>query len=137
MTFDDTCTSSIESATSDFVEQCSCQCCSMTGPPTQPAAVALKESKQSCSHYCQSSSRKKSYNRSIQTSWYKKYPWITVCTKKYKIFCHICRLAQHKKLITFSKRQENKFIEKGFVTGRKHCRKWKSMIKVKCTKKQS
>ena len=123
MTFDDTCTSSIESATSDFVEQCSCQCCSMTGPPTQPAAVALKESKQSCSHYCQSSSRKKSYNRSIQTSWYKKYPWITVCTKKYKIFCHICRLAQHKKLITFSKRQENKFIEEGFCNWKKALQK--------------
>ena len=27
---------------------------------------------------------------SIQTSWYKHHPWISVCTTSYKVFCVIC-----------------------------------------------
>ena len=34
---------------------------------------------------------KKSYCRKIQSSWYNKYPWTTVCSSRYKIFCRICQ----------------------------------------------
>ena len=34
---------------------------------------------------------KKSYCRKIQSSWYNKHPWITVCLSRYKIFCRICQ----------------------------------------------
>ena len=30
---------------------------------------------------------KQSYSRCIQLSWYEKYPWISVFTKAYKIYC--------------------------------------------------
>ena len=34
---------------------------------------------------------------------YSRYPWISVCTTRYKIFCSIFRHANELKLITFSK----------------------------------
>lgn len=49
----------------------------------------------------------------IQTSWYKRYPWITVCTTSYRIFCHACRSAKHQALIVFSTRQSKSFTEEG------------------------
>ena len=36
----------------------------------------------------------KFYSRKIQPCWYKKYPWITVCMSKYKVFCVSCRSAK-------------------------------------------
>ena len=92
--------------------QCECPCCSMNGPPSQP--IDVKESKHAYSHHSQYLSRKKPYCRSIQLSWYKRYPWITVCTTSYRIFYHSCRFAMQKGLITFSKRNVNSFVEEGF-----------------------
>ena len=66
--------------------QCECPCCTMNGPPCQPADVS--QSKHMYSHQNRHTSRKKTYNRSLEPSWYKKHPWITVCTTTYKIlFC--------------------------------------------------
>ena len=103
----------------------------MNGPPSQPLEV--EQSKHIYSHQSQHLNRRKSYARSIQTSWYKKYPWITVCITTYKIFFHSCRLAKRNNLITFSKCQVWK---KDFVTGKKHWRNWKNMIEVRCIRKQ-
>ena len=45
---------------------------------------------------------KKTYCRKIQSSWYSKYPWITVCSSRYKIFCRTCHSAQQQGLLSFS-----------------------------------
>lgn len=89
----------------------------MDGPPSQPMQV--KESKHAYSYHSQVLNRKKSYSRCIQPSWYQKYPWITVCTTSYKIFCHPCRFARQKGLITFSRRQAHSFVEEGFYNWKK------------------
>ena len=33
-------------------------------------------------------------------SWYNKYPWITVCTSKYKIYCRVCCIAKQQKFLS-------------------------------------
>ncbi len=82
--------------------QCECLSCTMSGPPCQP--IDVSKSKHVYSHKSQHTAKKKSYSRSIQPSWYKKHPWITVRTTKYKIFCHSCSYSRKKGLLTFSKR---------------------------------
>ena len=71
-------------------------------------------SRKTYEHHDRQHQTKKKYTRSLQTSWYKKYPWITVCESTYKIYCHVCRQAKHCRLITFSKRQLQSFIDNGF-----------------------
>ena len=58
---------------------------------------------------------RKKHNRKIQPTWYKKYPWITVCTSTYRIFCVVCRSAyQQGLLLTFSKHCKLTFCTTGF-----------------------
>lgn len=102
---------------SDSHSDCQCEGCSVDGPPCQPLNV--EESRRVYSYHSHDSDQQVSYSRSLQTSWYTKYPWITVCTTNYKIFCHSCRLAQKKGLLTFSKRQVNCFVEDGFSNWKK------------------
>ena len=47
-----------------------------------------------------------------------KEPWITVCTSSF-IFCHACRFAYNKGLITFSKNRVNCFVTDGFCNWKK------------------
>ena len=49
---------------------CNCLCCPNYEIPHQPTAAELEKSK----------SQSGRQTRSIQTSWYVKYPWIRVCT---------------------------------------------------------
>ena len=101
-------------ADSSSLSGCQCEGCSMNGPPCQPQNV--EGSKRV---YSDGLERQRSYSRSLQTSWYKKYPWITVCTTKYIIFCHSCRLARQKGLLSFSKRRVNCFVQDGFSNWKK------------------
>lgn len=93
--------------------ECACPCCSQGSEPNQPMDVT-DHSKQPYSHHSEELKKTKTYSRSLQTSWYKKYPWISVCGTRYKIFCHSCRSAKHEGLLVFSKRQLNCFVEDGF-----------------------
>lgn len=89
--------------------------CSVSGTPNQP--VNVRDSKQTYTHHSEELKRTKSYSLSLQTSWYK-YPWTSVCTSQYTIFCHVCRSAKHEGLLMFSKRQLNCFVEDGFSNWR-------------------
>ena len=63
---------------------------------------------------------KKSYCRKIQPAWYQKYPWITVCSSRYKIFCRTCRSAQQQGLLSSSVlSRKSPFITGGFGNWRK------------------
>ena len=96
---------------------CACQSCANPGTPYHPSEVS--DSKVTVAH--QSKERQagqlKTYTRKIQSSWYTKHPWISVCTSKYKIFCSTCRGAKHLGLLTFSKRQNSVFLEEGLEQG--------------------
>ena len=59
--------------------------------------------------------------RSIQTSWYVKYPWISVCTTSYNIFCHVCCNAK-KNLIHFSSHYDPTLWKGVFPVGKKALR---------------
>ena len=76
---------------------------------------------------------RKSYCRKIQIAWYKKHPWNTVCSSRYKIFCRTCRSAQQQGLLSSSVfNSKSPFITGGFGNWRKAFKDFKSMRKVKC-----
>lgn len=56
----------------------------------------------------------KSYSRHIQSSWYKSFPWISVCSSSLKIFCSTCCAAKVRGLLTFPKHYKSAFVEDGF-----------------------
>ena len=93
---------------------CDCQCCVNPGIPYQPANVS--ESKTVHSHFCKERQhgQLKSYSRKIQPNWYKRYPWISVCTSKYKIFCASCCGAKQQGLLTFTRHKNTAFVDQGF-----------------------
>lgn len=95
-------------------ESCECQCCAFPGTPYQPADVS--ESKTTHSHSCKERQhgQVKSYSRKIQPSWYKRYPWISVCTSRYKIFCATCCGAKQQGILTFTRHKSTAFVNQGF-----------------------
>ena len=101
---------------------CECPTCTLEGSPCQPTDV--RKSKHVYSHRTQRTAKKRSYSRSIQSSWYKKHPWITVCTTSYKVFCHSCCFARKNGLLTFSKRKLTCFLEDGFCNWKKALEKF-------------
>ena len=62
--------------------------------------------------------------RNFQPQWYKKFPWLSVCLTRKKVFCLYCRYCTRQNLITFSKMGENAFTITGFQTGVKL---WKNL----------
>ena len=56
-----------------------CPCCTISGPPNQPMDV--RDSKQTYSHYSEELKKNKTYSRSLQTTWYKKYLYVAHVTK--------------------------------------------------------
>ena len=49
--------------------------------------------------------------RNFQPQWYKKFPWLSVCLTRKKVFCLYCRYCTRQNLITFSKMGENVFTK--------------------------
>lgn len=88
---------------------CNCLCCQNYEIPHQSTAAELEKSK----------SQSGRQTRSIQTSWYVKYPWISVCTTSYNIFCHVCCNAKKQNLIHFSSHYNPTFVEGGFSNWKK------------------
>ena len=93
---------------------CGCVGCSDLTRPNQPLDVSKSKCMQSHLSKERQLGQKKQYNRSIQTSWYNKYPWITVCTGRYKIYCRICCLAKQHGLLSTSVLKNSSFIGDGF-----------------------
>ena len=89
--------------------------------PHQPTDSNLSKSRILQTHASRErkSSTIKSYSRTIQTSWYAKYQWISVCPSSFKIFCIVCRSAMIDGLVTFAKHQDSTFTENGFSNWKK------------------
>ena len=90
------CTSSVDS------EPCQCRCCLDPHTPFQPLEVAESEIKS------------KSFSRRIQCGWYKSFPWISVCSSSFKIFCTKCCSAKLQGLLSFPKHYKSAFIDDSF-----------------------
>ena len=58
-----------------------------------------------------------SYSRSIQSSWYTKYQWISVCMASFKVYCNICCSARKRGLVKFG--YNLAFVEGGFSNWKK------------------
>lgn len=86
---------------------CMCPCCSNFDVANQPTDLERSKTVHG------------SQQRAIQTSWYTKHPWITVCTCTYKIFCRVCCSAQCHNLITFSRHGNVAFVHGGFCNWKK------------------
>ena len=56
----------------------------------------------------------KNKGRTFQETWYKDFPWITVCTTRNKCFCYTCRDASKQGLLSFSKYADEAFATSGF-----------------------
>ena len=52
--------------------------------------------------------------RKVSPEWYKAFPWISVCTSRGKVFCHLCRKQTRKGKISMTKRIEKAFVDDGF-----------------------
>ena len=111
---------------------CDCQCCVNPGIPYQPANVS--ESKTVHSHFCKEiqHGQLKSYSRKIQPNWYKQYPWISVCTSKYKIFCASCCGAKQQGLLTFTRHKIRHLLIKALVAGIRQSNDAMITNKVRC-----
>ena len=94
--------------------QCEWQCCAQPDTAHQPMDVTESKTPHAHLNKERQAGKLKSYSRKIQPSWYKKYPWITVCTSKYKLFCVSCRSAKQQGLLTFTKHQNSAFVDQGF-----------------------
>ena len=108
----DNITSDCEGTINDNISVCSCVCCTNFDIAHQPTNLAKSKSQQ------------KSFARSIQTAWYSKYPWISVCESSYKIFCHVCCSASRQGLI--SKPSNVPFVDGGFSNWKKALQRFSS-----------
>ena len=91
---------------------CDSICCSDDKKPFQPRDDILKSMAKS--------------GRNIVSSWFKHYPWLTVCTTKKKVYCTYCKFANKRGLITFSKNANPAFTVDGFNNWKKAKSKFNS-----------
>lgn len=104
---------SSQSSTATSVLVCECLCCTNFSVAHHPTGAELAKPKGP--HVPLKTSR------SIQSSWFTKHPWISVCMPSYKIYCHICCSARNQDLVTFSKRYmyNSTFVEGWFSNWKK------------------
>ena len=109
-----TCIDRVPECSSTLVPQpCTCVGCTDYNKSNQPLEVAQSKLIQSHASKERQPGKKKQYSRTIQTAWYKRYPWITVCTIQYKIYCRVCCLAKQHGLLSTSGKNSS-FIAEGF-----------------------
>ena len=115
------CQSEVDSSSVDHSASgnCECQCCSNVCTPHQSSD--LSQSKRIHSHLSKEKQcdELKVYSRKIQPSWYNKFPWISVCTSTYRIYCSLCRNAKHNNLLVLCKKHTSPFVDEGFSNWRK------------------
>lgn len=104
------------------VHGCICQCCSQPEVPYHPSD--LSDSKICHEHHSKDRKKgqKRSYQRNIQSSWFVKYPWISVCVSTYRIFCSTCRGARKFGLLSMP--HKSAFIDNGFGNWKKALQKF-------------
>ena len=92
-----------------ITDTCTCSGCTNLDVAYQPTDLS------------QSKSQGGSSARYIQTSWYSKHKWISVCTSSYRIFCQVCRSADRQGLLT----SQSPFVRDGFFNWKKALNRFK------------
>lgn len=92
---------------------CQCPCCADPSTPHHPLDMTTSNSGVTYTHRDKGKGLK-TYSRHIQPTWYKEFPWISVCSSTLKIYCSIYRDAKSKGMITFSRNYKPAFVENGF-----------------------
>lgn len=97
--------SSTSCSDSDFSTQtsCQCQCCFKAHAPYQ--LLELADSGLSHVHFSKERSSQVVILRHMQPSWYKSFPWISICSSRFKINCATCCTAIVQSLIRFPKHE--------------------------------
>ena len=62
--------------------------------------------------------------RTFQPHWFKRFPWLSICTTDKKVYCICCRYSKQNGLISFSKMGEKAFTETGFENWKKAVEKF-------------
>ena len=91
---------------------CTSECCQQLLTPHQPC------DKSTVAATRQQVGNKNEF-RSLNTKWYKDYPWIHLCATEKKIFCFYCLQCYKKGLLTMTKKYENAFMVDGFNNWKK------------------
>ena len=111
------CPGSVETSSSTSTNRaCKCQACTDICTPHHP--VEVDSSKRSQLYCIKQSGKQKSHSRTIQSAWYSAYPWISVCTTQYKVYCATCRTANHQGLLN-PKPTMSPFVYNGFNNWKK------------------
>lgn len=66
-----------------------------------------------------------SYDDLQTDDWYKKYPWLTICTTRKKVFCFYCRV-EGQGMMTFSSKAESTFTKIGYNNWKKALEKFEN-----------
>ena len=94
----------------------SCDCTGCTIGKENPTAFQPKEPAVLCAF--------ERNGHKFLAAWYGKYPWLTLCVKRSKVFCSYCRYAKEHNLITFSTRGDLAFSVNGFDNYKKAMEKF-------------
>ena len=103
--------SSTEKNTGD-ISACSNVCCSCEGEAYQPKNDIILASMSN-------------KGRRFLPPWNERFPWITICATRKKVFCTYCRQARSLKMISFSKKGDDAFTTKGFDNYKKAIEKFR------------
>ena len=104
-----------QSSESPTISPCECPCCTDYTTPHQPS-MNLDSSKRKQPYLTKQgecTSTMKSHTWTIQSSWYKLHPWISVCTTNYKVFCATCLNARDQGLLSMNQKWTS-FVSGGF-----------------------
>ena len=108
-------------------EVCDSLCCTKDAPVNQPTDTHVLNN------------ARKEYNvngrkvyRSVNKTWYKSFPWVTLCTSRNKLFCHVCRAQSEKSTLTMSHNADKDFIQSGFQNWKKAVEKLSEHEKSLC-----
>ena len=91
---------------------CNNVCCSCEGEAYQPKSEVILASMSN-------------KGRRFLSSWYERFPWITICATRKKVFCIYCRQAHSLKMILFSKKGDDAFTKRGFDNYKKAIEKFR------------
>ena len=111
----------------DVESGCSAHCCDpQWDSPNQPTNSSFL----AATRRVQGSGKSKQM-RSVQTGWFKQYPWLSLCETRQRLFCFYCQCAERRKLVNFSTKGEDTFSTTGFVIGKRLGKDFVSMKEVK------
>jgi len=93
---------------------CTAECCETIDAPHQPFdRTVIEKTRQ------QRQVGNKTETRTLNTKWYKDFPWIHLCVSRAKVFCCYCMKCYRRGALHFTKKYENAFILDGFSNWKK------------------